>query len=121
MVPVAWPSPTTHAFLLGSITSTELRKIIFLVGHMGRWWNFPREVKKWASIDEHMCGLVDRLRAMEYHHTLEAELRFRPQGGDDIVMYDFSRFFPKFREKGIVTVVDIVHGDRIFHSSVHDC
>ena len=34
--------------------------------------------------------------------------------------YDFIGFLPEFREKGVVTIIDAVHGNRLLHSSVHD-
>ena len=111
---------SAYRFFLSSIASTELRKIIFLVGDSDHWLNIPSEMKRWASIDEQMCGLVDRLRAMGYCHTLEAEVRLRPEVGDALTIEKISRLLPKFREKGIVSVVDIVHPDRIFHSSVRN-
>ena len=70
-------------------------------------------------IDEQLCGLVDRLRATGYHHTLEVELRL-PEVGSDPEEYDFASFFLRFREKGIVTVVDGFSGNRVLHSSAHN-
>ena len=63
-------------------------------------------------MDKELCGLVVRLRGMGYCHTLEVELRLGKLGrrgdyrGDDPGECDFTEFLPRFREKGIVTVID---------------
>ena len=31
----------------------------------------------------------------------------------------FAMFLPEFREKGLVTIVDAVHGGRVLHSFTH--
>jgi hypothetical protein len=36
---------------------------------------------------------------------------------DDPGEYDFTEFLPEFREKGIVTIIDAVHGNRVLHPS----
>ena len=114
---VNWPN-SSHEVLLSSITSTELRRITFRTKYMHDWRVFAGQIKQWALIDEQLCGLVDRLRGMGYHHTLEAELRFT-KIGDDPDKYDFAKILPEFRRKGVVTVIDAVHGDRLLHSSAH--
>ena len=73
----------------------------------------------WVFIDKRLCGLVDRLRAMGYHHTLEAEVRLTEMG-DDSGEYDFTTFLPEFRQKGIVTIVRTFHGARLLYSSAYD-
>ena len=73
-------------------------------------------MEEWALIDIHICELVDRLRATGYRHVLEVELRLTETG--DPGEYDFTEFLPKFREKGVVIVVDAVHGDRMLHPSI---
>ena len=70
------------------------------------------------EIDEQLCTLADRLHSTGCRHTLEAEIRLA-KIRDDLERYDFTTVLPKFREKGIVTVVDAVHGDRLLHSSTH--
>lgn len=108
-----------HEVLLSSITSTDLQRIIFPVKQMESWDVFARRMEEWVLIDEQLCGLVDRLRAMGYRHTLEAELRLvAVEGGPG--GYDFAGFLSKFREKGMVTVVNAVRGDRVLHSSIHN-
>ena len=76
-------------------------------------------MEEWTLLDEELCGLVDRLRATGYRHILEAELRLT-KIEDDPGAWDFTKFLPKFREKGAVTVVDAAHGDRLLHSSARD-
>ena len=71
-----------------------------------------------APVDEQLCELVDRLRAMGYRRTLEVELRIREIGSDP-GSYGFATLLPRFREKGVVMVVDAAHGDRL-HSSTHN-
>ena len=75
---------------------------------------------QWVEIDKELCGLVDRLRATGYRHTLEVELR-HTEVGSDVGKHDFTKFLPKFRERGFVTVIDAVHGDRVLHSSAQNC
>jgi len=108
---VALPS-AAHKVLLSSITSIEFRKVTFSVCYMSDWGQYLEE---WALIDRQLCELVDRLRATGYRHVLEVELRLTETG--DPGENDFTEFLPKFREKGVVIVVDAVHGDRILHSS----
>jgi len=63
-------------------------------------------------MDEQLCELVDRLRGTGYYHTLEVELRLGKLGrrgsdrGDDPGECDFTEFLPRFREKGVVTILD---------------
>ena len=109
---VSWPR-SAHQALLSSITSTELRKIIFVVWHMYDWGILISEA---GLIDRDLCGLVDRLRAAGYRRTLEVELRLTVMG-DGPEEYDFAICFPGFEEKGAVTVVDVFRGNRVLHSS----
>ena len=114
---VAWPNHA-HRILLYSITSTELRKISFQTRYMDDRSIFSRKVEAWASIDKQLCGLVERLRLMGYHHTLEAELRLET-AEDYPGEHTFTRFLPGFREKGTVTIKDAAHRDRVLYSSTH--
>ena len=75
---------------------------------------------KWTLIDKDLCGLVDQLRTTGYCHTLEVELRFA-KIQDDLGKWDFTNVLPEFKEKGIVTIVDVLHGHRLLHSSAHNC
>ena len=83
---------------------------------MGDWRISKPEMEAWALIDQHLCRLVDRLRATGYCFTLEAELRLTDIG-DDPGKYDFTLFLPEFSEKGIVIIVDAVHGNRVLYST----
>jgi len=114
---VDWPNLSQKVFL-SSIMSTELQKIVFSPSYMSDSFIFARRMKEWFFIDEELCVLVDRLRTTGYRHTLEAELRLK-KIKDDPGRWDFTKFLPEFRGKGIVTVVDAAHGDRLLHSSTH--
>lgn len=91
-----------HQGLFSSISSTELRKVVFLVWLEFDWRIFGLQIEVWDLIDKEMCGVVDRLCTMGYRHTLEAEVRLTRVGGGGA----FIDFFPGFREKGIVTIID---------------
>ena len=108
---MAWPDSPYQ--ILYSITSLELQKIIFTTEDLYIWGTRP-----W--IDRQLCKLVDRLRVAGYRHTLEVELRLTAIE-DDCGGYDFTELFDlsEFRERGIVTIIDAVHGDRLLHSSAH--
>lgn len=114
-----WLEPPQNA-LFSSITSTELRKITFLAEHGGEPTLFSREMKSWDFIDEHLCNLVDRLRAMGYRHILEVELRL----GWTVKFpgkHGFARLLPAFRKKGVVTITDAILNGRVVHCSTHNC
>ena len=73
-------------------------------------------MERWGFVDEQLCGLVDRLRTAGYNRTLEVKLRLAKYEGDP-GEYDFTKFLPGFREKGVVTIIDAFHGNRLLHSS----
>ena len=107
---MTWPTPAHGAFL-SSITSTELRKVVI---------RFAQGMEKWSSIiDKPLCGLVDRLRAAGYRRTLEVELRLAGMRGA-FGVGDSATLLPKFREKGVVVIVDADDG-RVLHSSSNSC
>ena len=106
------PGPASQ--VLSSISSTELRRVVILTGKIGDWWSPPR-IELGAPADDQLCELVDRLRRMGHRHTLEAKLRFKSIE-EDVSGIDFTAFLPRFREKGVVTIVDDACG-RILHSS----
>ena len=106
---------STHEVLLSSTASTELRKVIIRTGRAYDWMDFLRRTKLWTWIDKQLSELVDRLRAMGHSHTLEAELRFTQL--KDLSEYDFTKFFPQFREKGVLKVIDAAHGGGVVYSS----
>ena len=108
-----------HEGLLYSITSTELRKIIIRTQKKDSW-----KISLWemelASLDKQLCEVVDRLRVMGHRHTLEVQLHFNQIEGDHS-KNDFTKIFPEFREKGVVTIIDDARGDLTYHSSTHNC
>ena len=112
---VTWPESPNNALLLSSITSTELRKITFLVRFMYNS-GFAQRMEQWGFIDEQLCGLVDRLHTTGYNRTLEVKLRLAKYRGDP-GEYDFTKFLPGFREKGVLTVIDTFHSNQLLHSS----
>jgi len=91
-----------HEDLLSSITSTELRKIIFRVRHTLCWRPSPEVVDRWTRVDEQLCGLVTRLHVMGYCHTLEVDLRFEIADGPE--KHGSTDVLPKFKERGVVTI-----------------
>ena len=115
---VTWPS-FPYEGLISSIASTELRKIIFRVTYRVYLGGFESYGKYWAPIDGQLCGLVGQLCVMGYRHTLEVELQLT-KVEDHPGYCDFTRFLPEFREKGVVTIIDAAHGDRLLHSSIHN-
>ena len=96
--------PNSPYKLLSSIASLKLRKIIFTTTKQDSCW------KRWPLIDRQLCELVDRLRIMGYRHTLEVELQITVVG-DVPAESDFATLLSDFRERGIVTIVYVVHGD----------
>ena len=113
------PRSQNYIRLLSSITSTELRKVTFLAKQTRDWIIFAWRMQEWDFIDNALCRLVDRLRAAGYCYTLEVELRLT-RIGDGPGTYDFTKFLPEFREKGIVTIIVAVNGDLLLHSSAHN-
>ena len=96
---------SAHESLLPSITSTELRKLVFSLRSI---WNvFPEEDTLWASIDNRLCELVARLGREGHNHVSEVELR-PAQCVDGL---DLTVFFPKFMEVGVVNITDPVHNN----------
>ena len=67
-------------------------------------------------MDEQLCEVVDRLRAMGHRHTLEVQLRFA-RVEDDSSNNDFTKILPRFEEKGVVTIIDRACGDLVYRSS----
>jgi len=56
-----------------------------------------------------MCGLVNKLCALGYEHTLELEFLF-----DSAEFYpdlDFKALLPKFRERGRVRILNTSSGE----------
>ena len=84
------------AFLILSITSTNIQKIIF-----EQW---PLSPRRRSSLDIALSDLVDRLNASGYNRTLGLELR--PGLGSVEVDSDINLndLFPRFTEKGRVII-----------------
>ena len=80
---------------------------------------FAPEMESWSLIDEQLCRLVDRLRARGCHRALEVELRLT-KAGEFTTRGDFTKLFPVFREKGVMTITDAANGGRVLHSSNRD-
>lgn len=87
-----------------SITSTELRKGVFSVSPMCVRATASTVKRSWASIDTHLCVLVDQLGRAGYRHTLRME--FRPYEDGYGRKHDLYKFLPKFGKRGVVTVAD---------------
>ena len=103
--------------IFSSINSIELQKVVFQVKYSEYDWMSPAQrMEQWTVTDEQLCGLVDRLHTTGYRQMLEVELRLVRYLGDP-GEYDFTRVLPGFREKGVVAIIDVAHGDRILHSS----
>ena len=101
-----YPREQQRTFI-SSITSTNLRKLVLTLSST----TIRREVlydSSWEPFDGMICGLVDRLQALGYKHTLEVEFRANcvELGGE----MRQENFLPKFREKGRVRVVEDLTG-----------
>ncbi|KAF9645177.1 hypothetical protein BDM02DRAFT_3120599 [Thelephora ganbajun] len=85
--------------LISSIASTNFRKLVFSRLQ-------PNFLKNpcWMPFDDMICELVDRLQVSGYEHTLELELQADSVelGGED--------FLPKFKEKGLVRIIEVSSG-----------
>ena len=81
----------------------ELRRVIITAWYRRDQGIFGQRQGDWVLIDRQLCGLVDRLRAAGYRHTLLVEMQIMT-GEDDPGECDFTAFLPRFREKGVVTV-----------------
>lgn len=70
-------------------------------------------------IDKELCRLVDRLRAAGYRRTLEVELRLLSVVCNP-ARYEFSKVFPGFEEKGVVSIIYTFNGNQVLRSSIHN-
>ena len=109
---------SAHESLLSSITSPELRKIIFPLSRAEDRNTFLHRAEVWTSIDRQLYELMARLGRTGYRYVLGVELRLSTAVTGDME-HSFTKILPKFREKGVLTVVDTVHGDLVLHSSTH--
>ncbi|KAF9645699.1 hypothetical protein BDM02DRAFT_3189483 [Thelephora ganbajun] len=101
---IATPCPRKQdRILILSITSINLQKLVFSRLR-------PNFLKNpcWIPVDDTICGLVDRLQASGYKHTLELEFRMDSvESGEEV---DGKDFLPKFQEKGLVRIVEVPSG-----------
>jgi len=88
--------------LIESITSTNLRKLIFAPYCPVAMLEDLMDDPCWIPFDDTMCRLVDRLRVSGYTNTLEVEFRLLFSAPAEAACH--KRFLPKFKEKGRVTV-----------------
>ena len=91
--------------LISTITSTNIQKIVFEPFSM---LNFGERFQ--PSLDTELSGLIDRLRASGYKHTLELEFRLTRNFGKNVLDVRPDWFFPKFTEKGRVIVSETSSG-----------
>ena len=101
--------------LIGSIASTNMQKIVLALQFEGSGWN----PVYWSSLDTGLSSLVDRLRASGYEHTLELQFQLDPKIAEAHLKLDQDTFFPRFRKKGRVTLLDPTSG-RTFYRSDDD-
>ena len=98
--------------VISSIISRNIRKIVFTGSPPDVMSYRPLNSTAMLPLERAMCGLVDKLRAFGYEHTLELEFGFH------------SRLFPralassrecflKFKEKGRVILSDTGSGKTI--------
>ena len=95
-----------HEGIISSITSTELRKVIFPASPVPDWNIFSQGTEVWASIDRQLCTLVAWLGRAGCYRMLEVE--FRLLKGGDLDERDMTRFLVGFRDVGTVTVTSVV-------------
>ena len=95
--------------LISSVTSINLRTIAFLVDANGNYMRSHVLAGDFLYLDDAVCGLVDRLCASGYKHTLEIE--FHLDEDDDInPNLDYTNLLAKFREKGRVRILSTSGG-----------
>jgi len=103
--------------LIASITSTNIRKLVFLTSSIELVISNPNLVRYYEVIDDRLCQLVERLRRSGYQHRLEVEYQTCESPQDDVEP-DFSRSLLKFREQGLVKIVE-TDGRVIYCSDEH--
>ena len=89
----------------------NIRKIVFVPDNTGVRWGHP-----WSSLDAALSSLVGRLLASGREHTLELELQLEPKFAEINPRDDLDAFFPCFREKGRVTILEKTSGRIIYVS-----
>lgn len=68
----------------------------------------PLEQPRLDTFRRYDMWALDRLRLSGYRHTLELEFRVESVNLDEEECH--KRFLPKFKEKGLVRVVEITSG-----------
>ena len=106
-----WPTPK-ELNVIASITSMKIQKIAFVLEDRGVGWGH----QTLHSLDATMRSLVDRLLASGCEHTLELELQLEPKFAEINPRDDPDTFFPCFREKGRVTILEKSSGRIIYRS-----
>ena len=101
--------------LIDSITSTDLQKFILALYLEGSGWN----PVNWSSLDTVLSSLVDRLHVSGYEHTLDLQFQLDPKIAEAHLKLDQGTFFPRFRKKGRVTLLNPTSG-RTFYRSDDD-
>lgn len=89
--------------LIASVTSTNLRKIVFPTRY-GFKKGGPAFTMYYKTIDDSLCRLVERLQGSGYKHRLE--MVFHTWEVLDNEGISFKEFLPKFKERGQVKLVD---------------
>jgi hypothetical protein len=94
--------------LISSITSTNFRKLILNAKYFIR--DSHLDNPSWMRFDNMLCELIDRLQKSGYRHTLEVELQAEYVELKEGESLEYQGVLPKFREKGRVSVVEIMTG-----------
>jgi len=94
----------TEHTVISSITSLNLHTIAFLPDT--HCYSSPHY---WNPLDNIACGLVNKLRALGYKHTLELELQFESAKFDPKL--GFRGFLTEFRERGRVRILNRSSGE----------
>jgi len=109
---VTAPPRELEQTFISSITSLNLEKLVFAPSRKPFGWVFF--TLYWASFDDMICGLVDRLRVAGNEHTLVVEFQTRQAKEMEAEVYN-KKFLPKFKEKGQVGVVEVLNeNDRVW-------
>ena len=96
--------------LISTITSANLRKIIFTPQDSRLDWDLLRHHYWWPPFDDMICGLVDRLQVLGHKGTLEVV--FQAVFVDlENKKVNHERILPKFKEKGRVRIVETSSGN----------
>ena len=98
----------THRATVFSITSVNIRKIIFLHPSVTATLLALADHTCWEPFDDCISALADKLRGLGNKQTLEVEF----QTGCVVLDLptDHNKILPKFREKGRVKFVDHLSG-----------